>query len=145
MSLFAAQPSGQKPVTAEAMHWLANDVSAQAPRWYSWSPGSGEHVLVGPLRTSTTIVNVSAQGRTIVDVSAHRSLIISLADKGIKTQWFWKEATSRPPYIARTSMGKRLWEIRQKILASGEPLLDWDDINREVQHRRGERDMEDLI
>lgn len=37
----------------------------------------------------------------------------------------------------RTPLGRRLWEIRNRILASGEPLLDWDDIEREVAERRG--------
>jgi len=31
----------------------------------------------------------------------------------------------------------RLREIRSSIVASGEPLLDWDDIEREVAERRG--------
>lgn len=37
----------------------------------------------------------------------------------------------------RTELGRRLWELRKKIVASGEPLLDWDDIEREVAERRG--------
>jgi hypothetical protein len=41
--------------------------------------------------------------------------------------------------VARTPFGKKLLEIRQRIMASGRPLLDWDDIDREmVAQRRGE-------
>jgi hypothetical protein len=41
--------------------------------------------------------------------------------------------------VARTPFGKKLLEIRQRILASGRPLLDWDDIDREmVVQRRGD-------
>jgi hypothetical protein len=39
----------------------------------------------------------------------------------------------------QTPLGRRLWEIRQRIIASGEPLLDWDDLEREVAERRRER------
>jgi hypothetical protein len=38
---------------------------------------------------------------------------------------------------SRTSLGKRLLEIRAKILASGAHLLDWDEIEQEVAERRG--------
>jgi hypothetical protein len=37
---------------------------------------------------------------------------------------------------ARTSLGKKLLEVRQKILANGRPLLDWDDIDREITQQR---------
>jgi len=39
----------------------------------------------------------------------------------------------------RTALGRRLWEIRQRVVKSGEPLLDWDDLEREVAERRGEK------
>lgn len=44
----------------------------------------------------------------------------------------------------RTPLGRRLWELRKQIVASGEPLLDRDGIEREVAERRGgvsERDL----
>ncbi len=40
-------------------------------------------------------------------------------------------------YVPQTSLGQRLWQIRQRIVESGEPLLDWDGIEREVAERRG--------
>jgi hypothetical protein len=40
----------------------------------------------------------------------------------------------------KTPLGKRLWAIRKKIVASGEPLLGWDEIEKEVAARRGEAD-----
>jgi hypothetical protein len=42
-----------------------------------------------------------------------------------------------PPFPLVTPLAKKLWELRQKIIVSGVPLLDWDDIAREVQERRG--------
>jgi len=42
-------------------------------------------------------------------------------------------------YTPKTELAKRLWEIRKRIVASGTPLLDWEDVAREVAERRGER------
>ena len=39
-----------------------------------------------------------------------------------------------------TPLGKRLWSIRKRIVASGETLLGWDEIEKEVAARRGEAD-----
>lgn len=39
------------------------------------------------------------------------------------------EAARKPQagtiYFPRTELGRRLWRIRERILASGQPLLDW--------------------
>lgn len=40
----------------------------------------------------------------------------------------------------QTPLGKRLWSIRKRIVASGETLLEWDEIEKEVAARRGEAD-----
>ena len=45
-----------------------------------------------------------------------------------------------PNYKPRTPLGERLWRLRQEILRSGEPLLDWDDLEKEVAERRGEKE-----
>jgi len=39
----------------------------------------------------------------------------------------------------RTDLGRQLWKLRRRIVASGEQLLNCDDIDREVAARRGER------
>jgi len=38
----------------------------------------------------------------------------------------------------KTLLGRRLWSIRKRIVASGETLLGWDEIEKEVAARRGE-------
>jgi hypothetical protein len=43
-----------------------------------------------------------------------------------------------PPGVARTRLGEQLLQIRAQIVASGEPLLSWQEIEREVAERRGE-------
>jgi hypothetical protein len=42
-----------------------------------------------------------------------------------------------PPFPLVTPLAKKLWEFRQKIVASGRPLLDWDDIEQEIAIQRG--------
>lgn len=46
-------------------------------------------------------------------------------------------AAEQPNYQPRTELGRELWDLRQKIIASGEPLLDAEEIDREVARRRG--------
>ncbi|MGB9701054.1 MAG: hypothetical protein ACPL5I_16905 [Thermodesulfobacteriota bacterium] len=46
----------------------------------------------------------------------------------------WRKASAPMP---KTSLGQALLKIREKIVASGEPLLDWDDIEKEIATRRG--------
>lgn len=43
----------------------------------------------------------------------------------------------------RTALGRDLLAIRERIVASGQPLLDWDGIEREVTDRRGGREQND--
>ena len=42
-------------------------------------------------------------------------------------------------FSPKTELAKRLWEIRQQIIASGEPLLTWDGLEKEIAERRSER------
>jgi hypothetical protein len=43
----------------------------------------------------------------------------------------------------RTRLGKKLLEIRQTIVASGRPLLDWEDIDSELAEQRGRQGRQD--
>ena len=36
-------------------------------------------------------------------------------------------------------LGRQLRQLRQQIVTSGAPLLDWEALEREVEDRRGER------
>lgn len=44
-----------------------------------------------------------------------------------------QEAGSKP----KLPLGERLQQIRQEIVVSGEPLLDWEGVEREKAERRG--------
>ena len=52
------------------------------------------------------------------------------------------EGAGLPPYQPRTSLGKRLWEIRGQIMASGERPLGWDEIDKEVSEQRNDPGLE---
>jgi hypothetical protein len=45
-----------------------------------------------------------------------------------------------PPALgmARTRLGEQLLRIRKRIVESGEPLLSWEEIERDVAECRGE-------
>ncbi len=45
---------------------------------------------------------------------------------------------AEPPLQFKTSLGRRLWEIRSRLVASGEPLLGWEEVEQEITERRGE-------
>jgi hypothetical protein len=47
--------------------------------------------------------------------------------------------SAEPMPSARTPLGKRLMDIRRKIVASGQALLNWDGLEREVEARRARR------
>lgn len=51
-----------------------------------------------------------------------------------KLEWNERKASSSGP---RTPLGRRLSEIRSKIVASGERMLEWDEIDSEIARRRG--------
>jgi hypothetical protein len=44
---------------------------------------------------------------------------------------------SEPEFQPKTELGRRLWELRKQIVASGEPLLEREDLEREIAERRG--------
>ena len=52
------------------------------------------------------------------------------------------EGVRLPPYQPRTSLAKRLWENRGKIMASGERPLGWDQIEKEVSEQPHEPGLE---
>ena len=42
-----------------------------------------------------------------------------------------------PEFQPKTALGRCLWELRKQIVASGEPLLEWEDLEKEIAERRG--------
>lgn len=57
---------------------------------------------------------------------------------GAVEQW----RSTPKPSERKTPLGRRLDEIRTRIVASGEPLLSsWDEVDRELGDRRGGSDV----
>lgn len=79
-----------------------------------------------------------SQGQVVLQETD--SILINLSETGlgenqaIEAANEWKEALS---YRPRTALGQRLWAIRARIIASGEPLLAPEEVEREVAERRG--------
>ena len=48
------------------------------------------------------------------------------------------QALDEKSFTPRTPHAKRLWELRQEVLASGTPLLNLDEIRQELQAWRGD-------
>jgi len=42
------------------------------------------------------------------------------------------------PTLGRTVLGRRLRELRRQIVAEGQFLMDWDDLEKELRVRRGD-------
>lgn len=78
-------------------------------------------------------------GGTLVVISTRASGETSTLVSSIRACHYG--TTLAPP--VRTPLGKRLWALRREIIASGEPLLNWDGVAREVVQRRGERHSEE--
>ena len=51
-----------------------------------------------------------------------------------------KAVAIEKPFIPQTTLAKKLWRIRQEIVASDSRLLSMDEIRQEVCDRRGERE-----
>lgn len=114
------------------------------PPWITSPNGEAEaeitafqHIVLGTATTasSTGVIVYLEDARTATGE------MYPLRDAGVQAEWTRLHAMPEadPAYnLARTPLGAKLRSLRAKILQSGEPLLDWDDIEREVADRRGE-------
>ena len=108
---------------------------AHDPRFIAW-PSVPERV--GVQIRSGYILTVEVDER---DAGfAGDALEVASPDVSAWTKWFdVSVAQHHGAMTSRTALGKRLWELRAHIVASGVRLLGWDDIDREIEARRGER------
>lgn len=110
---------------------LALGITGGPTFWFLWYAGSGQDLLPLPAGQVSELVpiSISQSGRT-TELGARRFE---------ETTEQWHE-TPRPtkPKQRRTPLGRRLDEIRERVKASGQPLLSWEDIDRELAERRGE-------
>jgi len=110
---------------------MAAGVTGGPTLWFLWYAGSGQDLLpfpAGPI-SGMAPVSLSGLGRTI-------ELDARLFEEAAE-QWH-ETSRSTKPKQRRTPLGRRLDEIRERVKASGQPLLSWEDIDWELAERRGE-------
>ena len=77
----------------------------------------------------------------VCPVSSRAAVPVDVAENAIdrkpldEARLDWKRASE---YRPRTELGRRLLEIRKRIIASGGGLRGWDAIEKEIAERRGE-------
>ncbi|MCK4591204.1 MAG: hypothetical protein KAT86_05575 [Candidatus Latescibacteria bacterium] len=70
------------------------------------------------------------------DLEKHDMAIKGLdSSASMRVEAEWRKHLADQP---RTVLGHRLQNIRAKIIASGQTLLSWDEIEHELSERRGE-------
>lgn len=74
-----------------------------------------------------------------VAYSSWGQVIEQNARHAAKTAQMWNRLPLFPTPQERQALGQRLRELRAQIRASGVPLLSWEEIDRELAERRGER------
>ena len=123
-------PPGGQLLSPDAVR-LAMKLTGGPTHWFLWLAGSGQGLTILPADLVAGIVPISvspSSGRTIeLDASLYREA----AER-------WREVPRLVvPKQRRTPLGRHLDEIRQRIKASGEPLLSWEQIDQELAERRG--------
>jgi hypothetical protein len=121
-------PRGGELLSTDAVR-LAVKVTGGPTLWFLWRAGSGQDPATLPVDLITKLppVSVSSSGQNIE----------SDARQFQKAVERWREI-SRPVASKprRTLLGQRLDKIRERIKASGQPLLSWKEIDRELAERR---------
>ncbi len=110
---------------------LAEKVTGGPTFWFLWQAGSGQELLRLPPGFVIELdpISITSPGRSI---ESDARLFEEAAER-------WREAPRPAPLKQRrTQLGRRLDEIRKRTKASGQPLLSWEDIDRELAELRGE-------
>jgi hypothetical protein len=102
---------------------LVHDTSNMARAWFLRTTGFDPETWNVQLLSAPTPSSTAATG-------------LNLATSGA-TETYWQSLLAYQP---RTPLGQRLWNIRARIIASGERLLTWEEIDHELAERRGEKE-----
>lgn len=123
-----------EPTTKDEIQLLAVQL-AGTPQYLAW-PNVPE--MLANVRITSTYVHIVeinddfvTHAGDAIEFSASSAAVVRTP--GVS---FVHPRTARRP---RTDRGKRLLRLRQQVIASGVSLLDWDDLEKEVQTRRAER------
>ena len=88
-------------------------------------------------RQGRIVARLVPANHNIDENSGNESLLTKLQDTQIEGPT--DLAANHDPYSGntKTRLSQRLTEIRGRIVASGEPLMNWEEIGQEVAERRG--------
>lgn len=109
---------------------------------------SGKPIIAGTHALVSTLIHEVASGKAIEEVAREHG--VSGDDVRAALEYAAKRTDESIPVpgtpSAAVSTGQSFAEqleaLRAQIVASGEPLLDWDGVSAEVAERRGERYMD---
>jgi hypothetical protein len=129
--LLDTSPSGGGLLATDAVR-LAEQATGGPALWFLWRAGSGQDSLQVPVDLIVRVdpLSVSLPGQSIEREARLFEEVIE--------RWRGTQPSQEAPKQRRTPLGRRLDEIRARIKASGQPLLSWEDIDRELAERRGE-------
>src|SRR5215468_10105331 len=88
-------------------------------------------------KSSSKSVSGSVRGNCMVCVSCGREGHMFPPCRMPSLPTIYSLSWRKWAFTPRTPLGQKLWGLRKKHLASGEPLLTLDEVRREVQARRG--------
>ena len=130
-NLLETPPRGEELLSADAVR-LAKEATGGPALWFLWRAGSGQDSLQLPVGLIF--------GAGPISVSPPDQIIERGARLFEEATERWRDTQHPPkaPKQRRTPLGRRLDEIRARIVASGQPLLSWEDIDRELAELRGE-------
>ena len=105
---------------------------------------AGKPIIVGTRALVSALVREVATGKPI-DVVAEEQRLTSedvraaLAYAAMRADEAVADGAAPQSVAASPSFAERLATLRAQIVASGDPLLDWDGVSAEVASRRDER------
>lgn len=106
------------------------------PRWVAWI--RPPELLPNDQFVLGYVLAVD-MGEEIVGVAGDAVEIVSRSTAAEANRFRVVAAPLHRAAEPRTALGRRLWELRRRIVASGAPLLDWNELDQEIRARRGER------
>lgn len=109
---------------------------------------SGRPIIAGTHALVSTLIHEVASGKAIEEVAREQG--VAADDVRAALEYAAKRASESvalpgtPPTAGSgvQSFAEQLAALRAQIVASGDPLLSWDEVSAEVAERRGERYMD---
>ena len=105
------------------------------PRWVAWI--RPPELLPNDQFVLGYVLAVD-MGEDIVGVAGDAVEIVSRSTAAATNRFRVVAARLHGEAEPRTALGRRLSELRRRIVASGASLFDWDELDHEIRARRGE-------